>query len=129
ARVAILSYAFWQGSFAGEPAVVGRKIQLNGQPFEVIGVMPPQYQYPTRDFQLWTPLSISPGELRGRAEGNYNSIGRLKPGVTIEQAQSEISAIMKRLGEQYPATNRGIDALVERLAETTVGSVRKILSL
>jgi putative ABC transport system permease protein len=126
ARVAILSYAFWQGHFAGDPAVVGKQIQLNGEAFDVIGVMPREYQYPTRDFQLWTPLSISPQELRERSEGNYNSIGRLKPGVTVQQAQTEISAIMQHLVERYP--QQKLDAIVEPLMETTVGSVRQNLS-
>src|SRR5882762_4539270 len=89
ARVAILSYAFWKRRFGSDPSLVGRKIRLNDEAFEVIGVMPPDYRYPAREFELWTPLYIRPDEIRARLGNDYQSVARLKPGVTLEQAQAE----------------------------------------
>ena len=100
ARVAILSHAFWQRRFGGDPGILGRKIQLNGEPFEVVGVMPPEYRYPSGDFELWTPLYIPPGEIRHGMNYQYRSIGRLKAGVSLEQAQAEFtSAVAAAAGE------------------------------
>jgi putative ABC transport system permease protein len=129
ARVAMLSYAFWKRRFGGDPSLVGRKLQLNGEAFEVIGVMPPDYQYPTRDFELWTPLYIRPDEVRTRMGHDYLSVGRLKPGLTIERAQTEMSAIMQRIVEQYPAIYRkpAQGVLLEPLLDSTVRDVRTTL--
>jgi predicted permease len=130
ANVAILSYAFWVRRFGKDPNILGRKIRLNGGPYEVIGVMPPGYQYPTKDFELWTPLFIPASELQQRfANFQYISVGRVKAGVTLEQAQSEMSAIMRWIAEQYPASNgfRGYDALVEPLLKSTTRDIRATL--
>jgi putative ABC transport system permease protein len=129
ARVAVLSYWLWQRRFGGDPNIIGRWLQLNGAPFEVIGVMPPAFRYPTRAFELWTPLFIPQDQFQTRFGGDYYSIGRLKPGVTRAAAQEEMSAIMRRLQEMYPASNGAsqIGALVEPLLETTVGQTRPIL--
>src|SRR5260370_4226217 len=64
ARVAMLSHAFWKRRFGGDPGILGRKIQLNGEPLEVIGVMPPEYRYPSGAFDLWTALSVPPDGMR-----------------------------------------------------------------
>ena len=129
ARVAVLSYGFWQRRFGRDPAIVGRSIQLSGAPFEVIGVMPPDFRYPTRDFELWTPLFIPPDETRSQYNFNYRSIGRLKPGVTIQQAQAETSTITRHWARQYPAGNNTGEygVLVESLLDSTVGQFRTIL--
>jgi predicted permease len=128
AKVAILSHAFWRRRFGGDSGIIGRKIQLNGQPFEVIGVMPPEYRYPSGDFELWTPLYIPPDELRHGMNHQYISVGRLKPGVRLEQVKAEFSAIMRRLAEEYPdnyrAGNEWIGALVEPLAQSDAFQVR-----
>ena len=78
AQVALLSHAFWTTRFGGDPGILGRKIQLNGEPFEVIGVMPPEYRYPSADFELWTPLYIPPGEIRHGMNHQYISVGRIE---------------------------------------------------
>ena len=129
ARVAVLSYGFWQRHFGGAPAVTGRSMQLNGAPFEVIGVMPPDFRYPTREFELWTPLFIPPDEIRSQYNFNYRSVGRLKPRVTLQQAQEETSTITRRWARQYPASNNAGEygVLVESLLDSTVGRFRTIL--
>ncbi len=122
---------FGQRRFGGDPGILGRKIQLNGEPFEVIGVMPPQYRYPSADFELWTPLYIPPDEIRHGMNHQYISVGRLKSRATVEQAQAEISGIMRRLSEEYPANYRAgdewIGALVEPLVQSDTFQVRSTL--
>ncbi len=126
ASVAVLSYGFWERRFARDPAIVGRKLQLNGESFEVIGVMPPDFRYPTNDYELWTPLFITPDEIRSRMVFYYRAVGRLKPGVSLQQAQAEMSTIMQRLERQYPVNSqRGV--LVEPLPESTVEQFRTSL--
>jgi predicted permease len=110
---------------------VGRKIQLNGEPFEVIGVMPPDYRYPGDEFELWTPLYIPPDELVHGMNNQYLSVGRLKPGVRVEQAQAEFSGMMRRLAAEYPLAygsgNKRLDAIVEPLAQSDTVQVRSTL--
>jgi putative ABC transport system permease protein len=131
ARVTILSYAFWKRRFGADPGILGRKIQLNGQPFEVIGVMPPEYRYPSGDFELWTPLYIPPDEIHHGMNHQYISVGRLKTGVSVEQAQAEFSTMMRRLSEEYPSNYREgdewIGALVEPLAQSDAYQLRSTL--
>lgn len=131
ARVAILSNGFWKRRFGSDAGIIGRKIQLNGEPFEVIGVMPPEYRYPSGDFELWTPLYIPPREIAHGAMHQYLALGRLKPGVRVEQAQAEFSAIAGRLAQEFPdaykAGNEWIGALVEPLAASDAFKVRSTL--
>ena len=129
ARLVVLSYGFWQRRFGGEPAITGQSILLNDAPFEVIGVMPPDFRYPTRDFDLWTPLFIPPDEIRSQYNFNYRSVGRLKPGITLQQAQEETSTITRRWARQFPASNGAgqYGVLVESLLDSTVGRFRTIL--
>jgi predicted permease len=133
AKVAVLSYAFWDRRFARDPAVIGRKILLSDESFEVIGVMPPNFRYPTRDFDLLTPLFIPPDEILTWGHFYYMAVGRLKPGVSLQQAQAELSAISERLAEQHPRGQRGgpvagkDGAWVESLLDSYVGRFRTTL--
>ena len=123
AKVAVLSYGLWERRFGRDPAIVGRKIELNGGQFEVIGVMPSSYRYPTRDFELWTPLFIPAETFQQRSDFSYVSVARLRPGGSIEQARAEMSVIMQRLGEQYP-DSRGLGGVIEPLLASNVKDVR-----
>ena len=97
-RVVLLSDTFWRRRYAADPAIVGRTITLNNAPHVVVGVMGPEFQYPGREFQVWTPLTINPGELARKVLGNnHQAVARLKPGVTVAQAQSEMDTIALRL--------------------------------
>jgi predicted permease len=129
AKVAVLSYGFWDRRFGRDPGILGRKIQLNGEPFEVIGVMPPNFWYPTREFELWMPLHIPPDEIESRWGFFYRSVGRLKPGVSLEQAQQEMSVIMQGLAERNFASNGAtrLGASVEPLLQSNVGQFRTTL--
>jgi putative ABC transport system permease protein len=101
--VILLSDSLWRRRFGADPSIVGKSIMLNGTPFTVVGVMGPEFQYPAREFQAWTTLTVSPGELSRKVRGNNNlAVARLKPGVTLEQAQSEMSSIAARIAKADP---------------------------
>jgi putative ABC transport system permease protein len=122
----VLSHALWQTQFGGETAIVGRSIVLDGQKRTVVGVMPPTLVKPGWAM-LWTPLVWTPGERAVRGEHHFLGVARLKPDVSVRQAQTELDTIARRLAEQYPADNAGWGALVVPLREETVGDVRKAL--
>jgi len=125
--VAIIAHRLWQGSFAGDSAIVGRRILLNGAEYSVIGVMRPEFQYPHPVFQVWTPLQFTPADLSNRNLHTYTLIGRLKPGVTREAAQSELRGISESLANEFPATNTGWKATVQPVNEQLVGNLRTVL--
>jgi len=110
APVAVISHDLWQRTFAGDAAVVGRHLMLNGHDFTIIGVAPRGFAGTVNvlRFDLWVPVTVyelltpSSGLLTSRGENNFDGIARLRPGVTIEQARLEINALNSRLAEQYP---------------------------
>ena len=104
-HVAVLSYGFWQRHFAGSADAVGKSVELNSQPYTVVGVMPPWFRYP-QTTDVWIPIDKTVAGTSARGNYSYRVIGRLKDGVTIEQAQADLSAISARLAQQYPDTNR-----------------------
>ena len=123
----ILSHRLWMRRFGGDPSVVGRAISLNGRPYTVVGVMKPDFHFPGREFELWTPLTINPDDYRTRMSFNYVGLARLKPGVSVERAHADLEAISARLARQYPDTNQGIAADVVPLHDDTVAAVRRPL--
>ncbi|HKC88883.1 MAG TPA: ABC transporter permease, partial [Blastocatellia bacterium] len=127
--VVILSHRLWQRRFASDPNTVGRGITLNGAPYTIIGVMPSGFQFPQRS-ELWTPLrlnSLSANQANNRNFRYLRVMGRLKPGVTLEQAQMEMSRIARRLAEQHPDTNAGQGVKVVSLQEGYAGDVKPTL--
>ncbi|HKS29937.1 MAG TPA: ABC transporter permease [Pyrinomonadaceae bacterium] len=114
--VAVLSHGYWQRRFASDPLMIGKTLTLNGHAYHVIGIAPPKFTGPRVAFApdiyvpVWTqPLALPSlaNWLDNRRAGSLEMVGRLKPNVTIEGAQANISAIAQRLGEQYPDSNRG----------------------
>lgn len=102
-RVVLLSNAFWRRRFAGDPSIVGQEIMLSGVPHTVVGVMGGDFQYPGREIQIFTPLTISPTELSRQTRGNNQlAVARLKPGVTIAAAQREMETIAARIAAADP---------------------------
>ena len=91
----LLSYGLWQRRYAADTAILGKKILLNGSPYVVLGVMPSWFQYPNREFALWTPLAINPQESRGTID--YAVIARLKNGVPLTQAQAQMTQIQTEI--------------------------------
>ena len=107
-HVVILSHGLWQRRFGADRSIVGRDIQLNGVKTTVIGVLPASFYFPTTEVDLWTPWGKSKQWMQDfRPAHNVRVIARLKPGVSLGQAQAEMSAIAGELAKQYPATNDG----------------------
>ena len=125
--VVILSDGLWTRRFGRDRSIVGRSIQLNGSAYEVVGVLPPGFAYPSRDFDLWVPLTVNPEEYRTRLGANFLSVARLRPDVSVEQAQAEMTAISINLAQAYPDSNRDIGALVQPLRADLVRDVRRPL--
>jgi putative ABC transport system permease protein len=124
---AVLTYSFWQSRFGADRSIVGRQIMLNNEPYTVIGVMGPKITYPDWNQKLWLPMAWTPKEAAVRGEHHSLVIARLKPEVTIKQAQAEMSAISDRLAHQYPDDDKDWGALVVPLREDIVGDVRPAL--
>ena len=101
----VLSHGLWQSQFGGDPAVLGRNVNLDGVPYTIIGVMPPAFYFSSRDAQLWTLLTFRDEDFANRSNSYIQGIGRLKPGVTFEQARAELSMLSDRLSREYPQTN------------------------
>ena len=102
---AVISYGLWQSQFGGDPGVLGQKVNLNGAPFTIIGVMPPAFYFPGRDIQMWTLLTFTDEDLADRTNSYIEGVGRLQKGVTFEQARAELTTLAERLGRDYPDTN------------------------
>ncbi len=124
--VVILSYAVWQTRYGGDPKAIGQALELNSKKHTIIGVMPAGFQFPFRA-QLWTPLDMSSKGLGPRGSHSYNAIGRLKPGVTVQQARTDVSQIAARLEKEYPDSNHKVGAVVAPLQEDLVGKSRDSL--
>jgi putative ABC transport system permease protein len=125
APAAVIGYGLWQRSYGGDPAIIGREIRILGRPATVVGVMPPGFSFPEK-VEIWLPV-LALDEPAGRTAHNFRVIGRLKPGVTLAQAQADVGAIARRLKQQYPGPFQGKDASVASLYAHIVGDVRPAL--
>jgi predicted permease len=105
ARQVVLSHDLWQAQFGGDRAVLGRSVSLNGEPHEVIGVMPAGFHFPGREVQGWTRLTLLEEDYANRDNNYLEGIGRLKPGVAMEQARADLTVVAERLARDYPETN------------------------
>jgi len=129
-RLALITFRAWQERFGGDRGVVGRSISLSGQPHTVIGVLPRTFQFaPGEGAEFWTTLHAEGGCETRRSCHNLYGVGRLRPGVTIEQARAAMTLIASRLEKQYPDSNRDQGAMVAPLADAIVGRVRPTLWL
>lgn len=124
--VVILSNGLWQRRFGSDPNIVGKNLSLNGQSLTVIGITPPEFQYP-KDAEIWIPLPFKAGAMTARRTHNLIGIGRLKPGVTLNQAQTEMNSISRQLEQQYPDTNTNTGAALTLLPERIIGEMRQTL--
>jgi len=123
--VAIFSYSFWQNHLGGDPDIVGRRISMDGIPFEIVGVMPREFA-PSADDDLWAPLPPESPYAAGRTWRWVQTCARLKPGVEPRQAQDEMNRIAADLASRYPE-DRGFGLKVVTFLDQEVGSVRKTL--
>jgi putative ABC transport system permease protein len=113
--VVVVSQTLWMRRFAADPSLVGRDIVLDGVKHTVIGVVPPGFRYPNKDVEVYVPASFSPQELAERNNHALWVVGRLKPGVTLAQAQAEMTAVAQSMATDYPQTNRNLGATVAPL--------------
>ena len=128
-RVALLSYALWQRRFAGKAEAVGRTIRLNGYDHTIVGVMPEGFKFPEWA-ELWTPAAFKRDEAgMGRGNHTFDCLARLKSGVTIDEANAEMSAISGRLAAAYPESNANWATSVKPFREARIAEFRVVLYL
>lgn len=118
-QVVVLSHTLWQNQFAGDPAIIGRKLVLDGEPHVVIGVLPKDGPFERGYSRLWRPLVFKPENMTRNFHW-FGSVALLKPGVTLDQARAQMDAIGKRIAADYPDSNKGWGVGVDLLSETHV---------
>jgi len=131
--VLLLSHGLWQRRFGSSAAAIGAVVQLNGKPWEVIGVMPEGSTFPDEEIELWVPHPIAAQEL-SEVNFSFDAVARLRPGATVEQASAELAALLHELPAAYPGAmslemldQAGLTAFASRLREDQVGDVRRLL--
>jgi len=127
-HVAVLSYGFWQRRFGGLGSAVNSTVELNSEPYKVVGIMPAWFRVPGAA-DVWIPLDMSAKNLGPRDEHHLRALGRVKKGTTIAQARAELLAISQRLEQEFPDSNRDVHAVVVPLQEQLVGDSRTQLWL
>jgi putative ABC transport system permease protein len=125
-NVVVISDGLWKRAFASNPNIIGQTVSVNAKNYTVIGVMPPGFQY-YRPGDIWSPLAFTPEDAKRRSPGNLIVAGRLKPNVTLAQAQSQMTTIAGRLEQQYPQTNTGLTVRLMSLHEHLMGPMRPAL--
>ena len=126
-RVVIMSHRLWQRRFGSDPNIVGKPLTLSGRSVTVVGIMPADFRFHTEEDELWVPMSFSQEEQANRSAHYLDVMARLKPGVTLPQAQADMSTIASRLQQQYPQTNTNVGSEVVPLHEHVVGDIRPAL--
>jgi putative ABC transport system permease protein len=123
--VVVLSHALWQRRYGGDRGIIGQAIRVNGENATIVGVMPPQFQYPA-EAEIWLPFASALDQLN-RSLYMLKVVGRLKTGVTLAQARTELDSIAQRLAQQYPETNKGRGVYLQSLQDGVVGDVKSAL--
>ena len=126
-RVVLLSHRLWQRRFGADPAIAGKTLTLSDETYTVVGVMPARFEFPEKDDELWVPIAFSAQEAANRNRHYLQVIARLKPGVTLAQAQSEMTTIGARLQQQYPESNAELGVATTSLHEHLVGDIKPAL--
>ncbi|HEY0431657.1 MAG TPA: ABC transporter permease [Pyrinomonadaceae bacterium] len=117
--VALLTYNLWQRRFGSDPNILNKTIATNGVQRTVIGVLPPDFNYP-KGAEIYAPLAITPEQARNRSNHSYLAIGRPRPGVSLPGAQAEMNTIAAQLEKQYPDANTGRGVVIYPILEDTV---------
>jgi len=126
-NVVILSHGLWQRRFGGDPKIIDQTITLSGRIYTVIGVMPATFRFGGSETALWTPMGFTSDDSQNHGGHFLSAIGQLKPGATLEQARSEMSAIAGQLAQEYPDANAGWNVKLLPLQEFIVRSVETAL--
>jgi predicted permease len=136
----VISDALWRNIFGGQSDVLGRMVRLDGTPYQIVGVMPPEFGFPhktdlsygnghTNTTQIWVPYGLTPQQKADRDSFLGYTVARLKPGVTAAGAQAEMSAILTRLNRLHHENTQGLEAYVKPFRENVVGAVRPLMWL
>jgi putative ABC transport system permease protein len=131
-HVVLLGHHLWSGEFRGDPQIVGKTISLNGDPYYVVGVMPRGFRpLDDNETDLWIPLQqqIRPDRMLWRDQHFLQVVGRLRPGVTLDQARADMNRIAAQLRAQYPSSDNGSGAVVMPLQQALVGDTKQSLLL
>ena len=125
----LLSYQLWQAVFGGDAGVIGRRVNLDNEPYEVIGVMPRDFHFPSRNAELWMPTRFQEhsDDFRDRNNNYLNVVARLKPGVSLDQARAEMAVVTAQLERQFPKENHQTAASVNLLRDEVSQQSRLLL--
>ena len=128
-HLVVISHDYWQSGFGGGTDVIGRTISLYNKPYTVVGVAPPEFQYPSREFKIWNTLgaALTPAEMENRQFRIFRAVAHLKPGVSAAQMQAEMDVISERLQRQYPDSNSGVRIDFTPLYDAIVGDTHRAL--
>jgi predicted permease len=126
-QAAVISYGLWARRYGLDPRVTSRRLVLAGEGFSIVGVMPDNFA-PTA-IDVWLPARTPPFLLRQRNARFYSGVGRMKPGITLEQARSDLASVQSALGEQFPATDKGWSAAIRDMKAARVGDAARPLVL
>jgi putative ABC transport system permease protein len=129
-RAIVISDAFWRRRLNADPSAIGRALTIGGSSRTIVGVMPPSFLYPTTTTDAWIPTQADGTPIMQARRARFmTAVARMKPGVTLAQAEQDLSEVQARLGEQFPETDKGWAASVVSLKEQRVGGVRRSLWL
>lgn len=127
-HVVLISYGYWQANLGGDSSIVGQPITLDNESFTIVGVLPPSLKaLGLGRFDIWAPVSVDPDQYLERYVRNRRVYARLKPGVSIKEAQAEMDTIAQQLAEQYPKDNAGYSVSIASLQDAQVRDVRPAL--
>jgi putative ABC transport system permease protein len=129
AKVGILSHELWQRRYGGDRGILGRDILLNGEKYSVVGVMPAGFQFLQGDVGVWVPAAFTAEQLADHDNHYVIIVARMKEGITVEQAHSDIKTITQRIAHDHPDEMEGVSSVVRPLREQLAGSVRRPLLL
>ena len=105
-QVVIVSHGFWERRYGGDPGALGQTIQIDGRSYTILGIMPPQFDYPV-PMEMWVPLALAPEAAADRSKLSLEALARLKPGASVGQGFAELNAFSQRLAVEYPKSNTG----------------------
>ncbi len=123
-EAALISDRYWRSHFGANPDAVGKKLHMSGYSYTIIGVMPASFLFPERDVDVWSAVPMNAPYAQSRESTWFITIGRMKPGITVEQAQANLSTVQTQLGKQYPRTDAELTVHVQPLKDTIVGEVQ-----
>lgn len=125
-RVALISDGLWRRRFGADAQAVGREVQLNGEPYTIVGVMPPDFNFPAAGVEVWTPLALDLSKYQ-RGTSFLDTAGRLKPGVTVEQARADVQTIAAQLRTEIPNFNPDFGIKVVTVRDHALGEIERPL--